>query len=479
MTVALTLAAATSLAAAKVCFCSPHSNSQTPRRRLVNNLEVLTLLGVATSHGQQIARGTQYQFTCTEPLLRHPERSEGPASAVDVPVGIASSEAQNEIVKRIDDSLRRAGLYLAKTQSKDGAWRSNVYGALKEGFSLTPLAANALFFMPQGGKEVKVAFNKSVQFLIRPVNKKGFIDPPDTGFTYPTMSAAIICRVLGLRDKTPEIQRAHDAWLAYLMNRRLGPQLGWKPEDLEFGAWGFCPVVPRKPGPGDLKPIFDESNIVATIFGVAAMRGAQPPIRRQVYDEVLLFIKRCQNFSDDPAQHEASFDDGGFFFIPTDEVQNRAGTAGKDKLGRLRYKSYGSVTADGLRALIRLGEKPDSPRVVAARKWLEWNFSSTTNPGDFKGDRAIIQDAAYYYYVWAVTHAFLALNLTEIETREGKINWIPVLCEELLKRQKPDGSWKSGQGDAKEDDPVIATSFATSTLAVARQMLTGEAKQLR
>ena len=69
----------------------------------------------------------------------------------------------------------------------------------------------------------------------------------------------------------------------------------------------------------------------------------------------------------DPARADPAFDDGGFFFIPNDPGQNKAGPAGTDRHGRQRFRSYGTMTADGLRILIRCGLPATHPRVVAAR----------------------------------------------------------------------------------------------------------------
>src|SRR5439155_141086 len=80
----------------------------------------------------------------------------------------------------------------------------------------------------------------------------------------------------------------------------------------------------------------------------------------------------------------------------SDPPRNKAGVAGTDRPGRVRYNSYGSATADGLRALIRCGLAPDHPRVEAARRWLESHFSATSNPGRFTEDREVLRDATYY-----------------------------------------------------------------------------------
>ena len=41
----------------------------------------------------------------------------------------------------------------------------------------------------------------------------------------------------------------------------------------------------------------------------------------------------------------------------------------------------------------------------------------------------------------------------------------------LVANQRPDGSWKNRFNDAKEDDPLIATAWASSALAISKLML--------
>ena len=176
------------------------------------------------------------------------------------------------------------------------------------------------------------------------------------------------------------------------------------------------------------------------------------------------FVKRCQNFSDD----------GGFFLTPVNPAQNKAGmagVAGEDGHGGLRYHSYGSATADGLRALVRCGLAPGHPRVVAARAWLERNFSTRTNPGVFEGVLAADRDAAYHYYCWSVTHAFRMLGVSTIRQQGRQVGWAALLAEELLGRQRADGSWQNPYRFMKEDDPLIATALAAAALANCRQMM--------
>ena len=51
------------------------------------------------------------------------------------------------------------------------------------------------------------------------------------------------------------------------------------------------------------------------------------------------------------------------------------------------------------------------------------------------------------------------------------MNWAEDLAEELLRRQRKDGSWANHHSFVKEDDPLIATMLAAAALANCRQVL--------
>ena len=65
--------------------------------------------------------------------------------------------------------------------------------------------------------------------------------------------------------------------------------------------------------------------------------------------------------------------------MPGDEAQNKAGrTAGTDRFGHVRMRSYGTMTADGIRRLLRCGLAEDHPRVAAARRGWSGTFPPHT-----------------------------------------------------------------------------------------------------
>ncbi|MHC4352658.1 MAG: prenyltransferase/squalene oxidase repeat-containing protein [Planctomycetota bacterium] len=386
--------------------------------------------------------------------------------------GFSAGEEQR--LARIDASLTKAVNYLLDQQSADGAWRSPTYGCFRDGPTLTPYIMSCLLFLPQGGERMQDSFRKGVRYLVDMVGDDGSIRPGPHGLNFPVYTAASASRVVVLLDKTPENLRAQAAWLAYLRARRLSRSLGWQPSDADYGGWGFALTIPKKAAPGQLKGAFCESNLTATIFGIGALASAKIPRDDPVWEDILVFVKKCQNFSDDPGKSDERFDDGGFFFRPGDALENKAGIAGKDRLGRGRYYSYGSMTADGLRALMGCGLGAEHPRVDAARKWLERNFTVATNPGTFAPDREVLREATYYYWLWSVAHAFTRLGMREIETESGKVNWAEVLADELIGRQGRHGTWVNRFTDAKEDDPLVSTPWAAAALANCRYVLTTE-----
>ncbi len=382
----------------------------------------------------------------------------------------AAFSSETVLADRIDAGLLKAAHFLVAAQSADGAWRSDTYGCFREVPVLTPYVMSTLYFLEQGGAEGRDAFRRGVAFLIEMIDDDGLIRTGPRGFNFPLYTATMASRVVVLDEKTEIGLRAQKIWLAAARSRQLTEELGWSRSDPEYGGWGFSLGLPRKPEPGAPRGAFVESNLSATLFGIAALRSARVPLDDPSWKGALTFVKRCQNYSDD-GKGLTVFDDGGFYFIPDDPLQNKAGVAGVDRFGRTRFSSYGSMTADGLRALLQCGLRPGHPRVDAAREWLEGNFSVTSHPGRFDGEREILRGATYYYYLWSLSHAFARLGLTGVRKGDRTLRWAELMAEELLKRQEPDGSWINVYTDAKEDDPLVATPWAAAALEVSRRVI--------
>jgi hypothetical protein len=367
---------------------------------------------------------------------------------------------------RLDAALERAIGYLVAEQDADGGWRSKVYGDLRDGATLAGPILKLLYLAPVRSAPARAAFRRGTDHLVSWIGPDGRVRAGELSPGFPVYAAALASVVVDLEDPSADHRRAQRAWLDLVDSLRLGRELGWRPEDPVLGGWGYAAHPPRKEPGG----IAYEANLSATLFGLLALRHAEVPRGDPRYAEIRAFVARCQNFAASPADADPGHDDGGFFFTPGDAARNKAGPAGRDRLGRERFHSYGSATADGIRALLRSGFPRDAARVAAARAWLESRFSASTNPGRFEPDREVLRDATYYYYAWSAAHAFVALGLG---SGSPPAAWAAELSEELMRRQLPDGSWRNRWSDAKEDDPLVATPLAAAALAICRAVLAG------
>src|SRR6266436_119158 len=232
-----------------------------------------------------------------------------------------------------------------------------------------------------------------------------------------------------------------DGWRRYLQKRQLAEDLGWQPADKQYGGWGYSSQIPRKPQVGEPTPPLTESNLSATMCALEALQAAGCSDDDPAFRKALVFVQRCQNFSENTSRQDPAFDDGGFFFIYDDPVRNKAGLAGKDRNGRERFASYGSATADGLRALLACGRPGDHPRVQAAWSWLETHFDLSFHPGKYAADREMNRQAVYFYYSLSLAKALRTLAAMDVDTRSKSLHWPKELAETMFRLQSPDGSW--------------------------------------
>src|SRR5262249_9456462 len=140
--------------------------------------------------------------------------------------------------------------------------------------------------------------------------------------------------------------------------------------------------------------------------------------------------------------------------------------AGGGGAGRARFASYGSTTADGLRALLLCGVPATDERARAAQRWLVANFKPGTHPGAYVERHEPNRMGVYFYYCASLAQAFRQVP--------GPDGWAAALADDLIGRQQEDGSWSNPVQVQREDDPVTATAFALIALANCRAALAGK-----
>lgn len=365
----------------------------------------------------------------------------------------------------------RSSRFLAAAQDPDGGFRSANYAAFRDGYSLTPLAVLALWFAPPPA-QTAVAVARGANFLATLVDARMALRSDAAAPRYPLYAIAGAVLVLNLPGQERH-RPVRDALVAALRQRQMSEARGFTGDDVSLGGWSYDPGLPVGGAAADR---VHTANLSATLFAVGALRLAGVPQGDPALRSALRFVERCHNHA---PEHSTPHDDGGFFFSPGYPDANKAGPAGLDPAGRQRFRSYGSMTADGLRALLELGVPHHDVRVRAAAHWLTRHFDPARNPGSFAPGQELRRDSAYFYYAWSVAHALRALGTPTLETDRGPVDWARALAEELLRRQRSDGAWANRYTEMREDEPIVATSFAHAALAVAASVLAAEYRSHR
>jgi squalene-hopene/tetraprenyl-beta-curcumene cyclase len=269
---------------------------------------------------------------------------------------------------------------------------------------------------------------RALDFLIRQVDEQGGIGTRES--EYPNYAAALSIRALS-KHRSEGWKPLVDRMTKRLLSLQLAEDLGWAPEDPEYGGWDFGAAPPKKPD--TLRP-----DISVTAFVLEALRAAGASAEHPAWSRALKFVERCRNA------------DGGFFFTPhaLTSFQNKAG-AGE----RGGFRSYGTATCDGARALLACGVSLQDTRLQAALAWLEERRIADRVPGFPETGSERWGEGIFYYYAFAL--GGLGVHGKEIAQR-------------LRSLQTANGSWENPVGLMKEDDPLIATGLALSALLHAR-----------
>ncbi|MEW5849039.1 MAG: prenyltransferase/squalene oxidase repeat-containing protein [Myxococcota bacterium] len=353
----------------------------------------------------------------------------------------------------VEKALTQGANWLLSQQGPDGGWHSNTYAAFRDGRALTPVVLSAVLYAAPRDARTAAAYDRGVDFVASLVDDEGTLQHR---LDYPVYSLAGALLVLDIPRNARHL-RQRDAIITLLRAHQLSSENGWSAEDPEAGGWGYWHEVPVKPPMATAHHELLSSNLSATLFAVGALRLSGVPSDDRSLQTAQAFLLRCRN------------EDGGFFLTPTNPIQNKAAS---DASGRPR--SYASATADGVRLMLKLGLPITDPKVQAARAWLLRHVHGAGQHGDFPPEREFSREGSYFYTSWTVAHALMFLGVTHLTTPQGAQRWADVFARELMARQQPDGSFRNAATDLREDDPLVATSLALATLALARTAATGD-----
>jgi hypothetical protein len=321
--------------------------------------------------------------------------------------------------------------WLSSAQAPDGTFGSHSYGLMSKGESLTPFVLLAAADPPPRGSSlpldrVQEAF-EGLMALRHPTGALGFAGPVPDYPVYATamaISAASRWSLAGWRDlMAPSI-----AWLQSQQYRR---EDGWA-EHRALGGFGMGSLAkPVPPNPGHVDLSMTRYAIEAL---AAAGLSADGPVLRAARGFVLA----------------ARSHDGGFLYSPVEPALNKGPQGPEGQSG------YGSATCDGLLALAALGADPTETTFRDALDALKGMHRVDENPRVARGPVPAFATAMVGSYRAGAAEVFRRFG--------GPAGWQQPLARAVVADQHEDGRWQNPSPLQKEDDPVIATSYALAAL---------------
>jgi hypothetical protein len=317
--------------------------------------------------------------------------------------------------------LEKAARYLWSRQAEDGGFHSAVYGLLRSGQSLTPFALGALLEIPESRLPRSAnGVDRAFEFIRKHTNADGELGRMDaTSDDYPNYATALAVSAF--------VKARPDGWekdiapmIARLRAQQFAEANGWKMSDPAYGAWGMGGPILRPPEAGHV-------DISMTRYVLEALRAAGVPASDPSIARALVYLERSQN------------PDGGFYFSAVNPDINKAGEEGG------QFRSYGTATADGVLALRAAGVSDTDSRIANAIQWLKDHHKPDAAPGFDPASRQMWSSGLRFYYADVISRT---------------IPGLPV----VLPDQESDGSFRNSNFLVKEDDPIIATTFAIGTL---------------
>lgn len=323
---------------------------------------------------------------------------------------------------RPNPPLFRAAEWLwTQCDPESGLFGSHTVGLLASGQSLTPFALLALAEVPEVFRPERAGRALATCLASLDEGALGFrSSAPD----YPTYATALLLSALArLRPQHLGVEgRPLADWL---LRTQFGPEWAGHPAEGGFGMGSKDRPKPPDSGHVDL-------SMTRRALQALAEFGAPAP------GAALAFVSRCQTA------------DGSFLYSPVEMALNKGERSEDSSAG------YGSATTDGVLALAACGLPDGDPKIVKALDYLRRVHRVDRNPGvpEAMGDFAT---AMRGYYRAGAAQVFGRFG--------GPAGWQSALRDAVLAEQKPDGSWQNESPLQKENDPIVATSFAILALA--------------
>jgi hypothetical protein len=347
---------------------------------------------------------------------------------------------QSSPISERQAAIDRGIAWLLKQQAQDGGWHSSTYGQLKDGAAVTALVLDTLSQLPADQiKPHRPAIESGFRFLEPGLAKRGTVAAPDGSLDFPTYASALVLTAIARLGQQVDIPaRWSPALRDYLLAAQLLEPRGFASDHPSYGGWDFL-------GARDAAGITTGTNVsvVAHVLeGLATDKSAAADKARAAAQHWLL---RCRR----PG--------GGFCFTPEPmSLNNKAEFADE---ARTQPRPYGTATCDAIRALLVCGLTEKDDAVQQGIAWLTKRPALEVVPGfeDLPAETEWRRGLRFYYYV-GLARILPHMTAAEQTTRAADITRI------LLNDQHANGYWQNESDRMRENDPLIATCFAVSTL---------------
>lgn len=328
----------------------------------------------------------------------------------------------SQLLEASKTSIARGLNFLKNQQEEDGSYGHHV------GLTAMTLLAFRESFKKYGVGDGPYIRN-AVKWLLAQARADGSI----TGDSTPTYNTALA--IMALYSLSPRNYKKYiEGGQRFLTQFQSDENRNYTQQDKYYGGIGYG---------GDERP--DLSNLQ---YALDALKKTNFDPKSEVWRKAEIFIKRCQNYTEDQEKDQLprpwAGNDGGFIYEPG---SSRAGGT----------KSYGAMTFAGLKSLIFTNQTNRSdPRVKAAWNWIEKNYDFNSHPG--------MGTTAYYYYLQTAASALEAYGEPFIVQKEKQQNWSADLLTKLINLQKKDGSWQNENRKYWEGNKVLVTARAIITM---------------
>jgi squalene-hopene/tetraprenyl-beta-curcumene cyclase len=369
--------------------------------------------------------------------------------------------------------LEQTIAYLRSQQDKkSGGWAVAEQGPTFP--AITGLVLNGMLGHP-GVSETDADVAAGIRFILSKQQPDGGIYDRITPTYNTSICLATLCRV----SQPPEVAEARKKALAFLRT------LQWGEEAKPVEGTGDPIQVVTKDHPfygGVGYGRHGRPDLSNTAFFAEALHASGVDPSDAAFQRTMVFLQRTQMLATmkNAAGETVPVNDlafakgsrqGGFVYSTSLNKDERG--MGETNAGMIeetlddgtvasRLRCYGSMTYSGFKSYLYAGLKKDDPRVVAARGWIERNYTLDENPG-------VGTDGLYYYYV-VFARAMAAfgsptVNAALPDGTTAQRRWADDLTAKLASLQQPDGSFKIVDDRWMENNPVLIAAYAANALA--------------